>query len=87
MKLNSISYCVTFNAIPRYGYYRIRKIFRNQRSHKKELPSLLIIIGSTKPTVGKNSFVSLMIRIINDTSLASKKVGVTLLLRNIIVSL
>ena len=82
-----LSFSLAFNAIPRYGYYRIRKIFRNQRSHKKELPSLLIIIGSTKPTVGKNSFVSLMIRIINDTTLESKKVSVTFLLRNIIVTL
>jgi len=52
MKINSISYCVTFNAIPRYGYYRICKIFRNQHSNKQELPSLLMIICSNKSNCG-----------------------------------
>ena len=59
------------------------------------MPSLLMIIYSATPTVGikKGSLriekrdVSFMIRIINDTTLGSKKVSVTFLLRNIIVTL
>ena len=30
MESNSYAPFCAFNAIPRYGYYRIRKIFRNQ---------------------------------------------------------
>ena len=44
-----LSFSLAFNTIPRYGYYRIRKIFRNQLSNKKELPSLLMIIYSAHP--------------------------------------
>ena len=47
-----------------------------------------MIIGSTKLNVWeKISFVSFMIRIINDTSLASKKSECNILLRNMIVTL
>ena len=45
-----LSFSLAFNAIPRYGYYRTRKIFRNQLSYKQKLPSPLIIICSTTPS-------------------------------------
>ena len=84
-----LSFSLAFNAIPRYGYVRIRKIFRNQLSNKQELHSLLIIFYSAISHCGyKKGFVEdgKTWCIINAPSLGSKKVSVTFLLRNIIVT-